>query len=364
MNQKQRLLFICDDVNSPTGGVKQIYRQVDVLNSNGFNAFVLHRHYGFKCTWFRNQTQVAYYYPLFDLLDDFSNTNEYGRSILGILLSIKSFYKKNIVETFLKIKNKSKNISIQPEDIFIFPEVYGPKMATILKGNSKIVYNQGAYQTFFHYDLNLKNNDSPYLNTELIATIVNSENAKEYMNYAFPKMNVKRVRYGIDSKNFFLNSQKKRKIAFMPRRLRVDLVQVINILKFRGVLENWELVAIENMNEKQVANTLRDCAIFLSFSINEGFGMPPAEAMACGCIVVGYAGKGGKEFFKEDFCYPIEDRDVLSFAKTLENVIKEYENDNTPFIEKGKKASDFILSEYSMEMEVKTIIDCWNQILN
>ena len=101
MNKKQRLLFICDDVNSPTGGVKQIYRQVDVLNSNGFNAFVLHRHYRFKCTWFKNQTHVAYYYPLFDLLDNFSNTNEYGRSVLGILLSIKSFYKKNIIETFL-----------------------------------------------------------------------------------------------------------------------------------------------------------------------------------------------------------------------------------------------------------------------
>ena len=361
MNKKQRLLFICDDVNSPTGGVKQIYRQVDVLNSNGFNAFVLHRHYRFKCTWFKNQTHVAYYYPLFDLLDNFSNTNEYGRSVLGILLSIKSFYKKNIIETFLKIKNKSKNISVQPDDIFIFPEIYGPKMATILKGNSKIIYNQGAYQTFFNYDLLGK--ETPYLNEELIATIVNSENAKEYMNYAFPNMTTVRVRCGIDSKNFFINAQKKRKIAFMPRRLRVDLVQVINILKFRGVLDNWELVAIENMNEKQVADTLRECAIFLSFSINEGFGMPPAEAMACGCVVVGYSGKGGKEFFKDDFCYPIEDRDVLSYVKTLEKVIKEYEIDDKLFLEKGLKASEFILSEYSMEMEVKTIVACWNKIL-
>jgi len=364
MNQKQRLLFICDDVNSPTGGIKQIYRQVDVLNSNGFNAFVLHRHYGFKCTWFKNQTQVVYNYPIFDLLDNFLKANTSERGILGMLLKIKSFYKKNIVEALLKIKNKSKNIAIQSDDIFIFPEVYGPRIAEILKENKKVIYNQGAYQTFFHHNLNLKDNTTSYLNKDLITTIVNSENAKEYIKYAFPEMEVQRVRYGIDSKNFYLSGTKKKKIAFMPRRLRVDLVQVINILKFRGVLNNWELVEIHNMNEQQVADNLRECALFLSFSINEGFGMPPAEAMACGCIVVGYSGKGGREFFKEDFCYPIEDRDVLTYAKTLEKVIQEYENDDKPFIEKGAKASEFILSEYSMEMEEKTIVDCWNKILN
>jgi hypothetical protein len=364
MNKKQRLLFICDDFNSPTGGIKQIYRQVDVLNNNGFKAFVLHRHYGFKCNWFKNQTQVVYYYPIFDLLDNFLKSNSSKRDIIGTLLKIKSFYKKKIVESYLKIKNKSKNITIQSDDVFIFPEVLGPRITEILKENKKVIYNQGAYQTFFHYHLNLKDSTTAYLNKDLLATIVNSENAKEYIEHAFPKMNVQRVRYGIDSKNFYLSGTKKKKIAFMPRRLRVDLVQVINILKFRGVLSNWELVEIHNMNEQQVADNLRECALFLSFSINEGFGMPPAEAMACGCIVVGYSGKGGREFFKEDFCYPIEDRDVLTYAQTLEKVIKEYENDDKPFIEKGRKASEFILSEYSMEMESRSIMQSWNNILN
>ena len=363
MNKTKRLMFICDDINTPTGGIKQIYRQVDVLNANGFNAFVLHRHYGFKCTWFKNQTQVAYYHPIFDSLDKLLRSSVTDNTVLGTLLKIKNFYKKNIIEAFLKAKNKSKNIVIQSNDIFVFPEVYGPKIAQLLNGNKKIIYNQGAYQTFFHHDLNLENNTTPYLNKELIATIVNSEDAKNYIIHVFPQMIVERVRYGIDSKNFYPAENKKRKIAFMPRRLRADLLQVINILKFRGILENWELVEIHNMNEHQVANNLRECALFLSLSINEGFGMPPAEAMACGCIVVGYAGKGGKEFFKEDFCYPVEDRDVIAFAKTLEKVIKEYENDDKPFLEKGRKASQFILSEYSMEIEVKTIVSCWNEIL-
>jgi hypothetical protein len=34
-----------------------------------------------------------------------------------------------------------------------------------------------------------------------------------------------------------------------------------------------------------------------------------------------------------------------------------------PFLEKGRIASEFILSEYSMEMEVKTIVSCWEETL-
>jgi glycosyltransferase involved in cell wall biosynthesis len=353
-----RIFFVTPDINSPTGGIKQLYRQVDVLNNNGFNAFILHQKEGFKCTWFQNNTKIAYHKTIFEDLENLikeSVTKDYSA-----LLKFKIAASKTI-NNFLSFK-KTKNTIITNNDVFVFAEVYGPNISTLLKGNKKVIYNQGAYQTFFHYDLDLKNKQTPYLDSELVATIVNSEDAKNYIRYTFPNMIVNRVKYGIDSKIFYFNENKKKKIAFMPRRLRVDLIQVINILKFRGKLQNWELVEIHNMNEAQVADNLRNCAFFLSFSINEGFGMPPAEAMACGCVVVGYSGKGGREFFKDDFCYPVQDRDVLAFATTLEKVMDEYELDSKPFIEKGKRASEFILSEYSMENEIKTIVDCWNNI--
>ncbi|MBY0486469.1 MAG: glycosyltransferase [Flavobacteriaceae bacterium] len=357
-----RIFFITPDINTPTGGIKQLYRQVDVLNKNGFDAYILHQKSGFRCTWFINETRVASSYKILTDLD--SLLTAYTVFGGGFVRSAKNLVKKIIKKSKFILSNNKNDIVVRSEDIFVFPEVYGPNLAELLKGNSKVIYNQGAYQTFFHYNLSLTNYATPYLNSELIATVVNSENAKEYVSHVFPSMSVHRVRYGIDSKNFFFSENKKKKIAFMPRRLRVDLIQVINILKFKGLLEDWELVEIHNMNEQQVADALRECALFLSFSINEGFGMPPAEAMACGCVVVGYSGKGGKEFFKEDFCYPVADRDVLLYAKTLEEVIRAYDEDDRPFLAKGKKASEFILSEYSMEMEEKTIVACWNKILS
>ncbi|EDP69663.1 hypothetical protein FBALC1_05743 [Flavobacteriales bacterium ALC-1] len=353
-----RLLFVCPDINKPSGGIKQIYRQVNILSDSGYNAFILHENRGFRCTWFNNKTPVVYNITVFKELRElkFENKRTPKQRLKSSL--------KTVLKSIRNTKSVGNEIKISANDILVFPEIYGPKLAQVRPGIKKVIYNQGAYQTFFGYDLNLKNKHTPYLHDDVISVIVNSEDAKEYMNLAFPKLNVHRVKYGFDSKNFSIDPSKKRQICFMPRRLRSDIVQVINILKFKGVLDNWDIQPIENMNEQQVANCMKESAFFLSFNINEGFGMPPAEAMACGCIVVGYPGHGGKEIFNSEFSYPVKDRDVQDYVKALEVVLKLYEDNNESFIKKSKQASEFILSNYSMDKEKQSILEAWSAILN
>jgi glycosyltransferase involved in cell wall biosynthesis len=74
--------------------------------------------------------------------------------------------------------------------------------------------------------------------------------------------------------------------------------QVLNILHARGVLDGWEVISIDGLPEHEVAERLRSCAVFLSFGHPEGCPLPPLEAMASGCVVVGYHGRGGREYFK------------------------------------------------------------------
>jgi glycosyltransferase involved in cell wall biosynthesis len=59
-----------------------------------------------------------------------------------------------------------------------------------------------------------------------------------------------------------------------------------------------------NPHPEQLAELYNSCAIFLSASWTEGWGLPPAEAMACGCAVVSADNGGIRD-------YAIHDRTAL-----------------------------------------------------
>lgn len=50
--KSQRIFIYCSNTNAKIGGIKQLYRHVDVLNRNGFKAYILHSEKGFRCSWF------------------------------------------------------------------------------------------------------------------------------------------------------------------------------------------------------------------------------------------------------------------------------------------------------------------------
>jgi len=198
---------------------------------------------------------------------------------------------------------------------------------------------------YFGTDFQIKKayQKTPYHQPNVLATIVASNDALAYMNYTFPNLKTYKMTLGIDTTVFSYADKKQKQICFMPRKLTDDVRQVILILKLRGKLKDWKLVPIDNKTEQEVAEIMKQSTFFLSFNHREGFGLPPVEAMACGCYVVGYHGQGGKEYFKPEF----------SSLKSPETIL-----------EKGKKASEYIFSHYAMAKEEEDTIKIWNDILN
>ena len=343
---KTKIYFICPNNKFASGGVKQIYRQVELLNSNGFNAVVLHKK-TMQENWFSHQIPVE--------------TSPY------IFKKLKYLYKNKKIDFFknltLEILKKRSTI-IEKDSILVFPEIYGPKMYEIEKGTRKVIFNQNCYYTFEHYSLFQNTNENPYLHQDTIATICCSEDAKSYLKFTFPDAKILRMLLGIDSKIFSFSENKKKLIAFMPRKLSDDVTQVINIVRQRNLLNDWEFASIDNKSEKEVAEIMKQSAIYLSFNHREGFGLPPVEAMATGCYVIGYKGQAGKEYFKNEFSSPVEDGNIISFVEKIEEAIEIYKHDPNELLRKGKLASDFVLEHYNIDKEEQDIKRIWGEILN
>jgi glycosyltransferase involved in cell wall biosynthesis len=310
------IYLYCPDDNRPNGGIEKMYRQVDVLNRHGFDAVIVHLAEGFRCTWFENNTPVVY----------------------------------------------ARAVRPAPQDFIVAAEIYGPDVARTAPGIRKVIFNQNCYNTFLHYPLDNSPGETPYLHPDIVATITVSEDSLSYLTHAFPSARVLRIHPGIDGAIFHPGAAKRPQIAFMPRRQQEEARQIFNILKFRGALAGFAIAEIRDLSHRETAAILRDSAFFFSFSGIEGFGLPPAEAMACGCITIGFHGRGGREFFKPEFSWPIEFGDIENYARTAEALLRQYSLDPAPLAAKAAEAASFIASHYSMAQEEADILDCWRKI--
>lgn len=256
-----------------------------------------------------------------------------------------------------------RTLNVTLNDIFVFPEIYGPGMGELLKGVKKVIFNQNCYYTFKGYDLNPKNLQSPYNHPDVVAAMVVSEDSKQYLNYAFPDLMVYRIHNSINTDIFKYSEQKKKQICYMPRKHPDDAMQVFNLLKFRGVLEEFSIVPIENMNEAQVSQVLQESLLFLNFGYPEGNPLPPLEAHLCGCLIVGYHGFGGREYVNDELAWPVGIADIVEFAKTTEDVINLWKASPEKVFEKAKKGREYALLNHSKEREERDITSAWREIL-
>lgn len=340
---KQKIYFICPSNKFVTGGVKQIYKMVETLNENNFDAVLLLKK-NRKEAWFNAKVPVAVSPLLFKKLK----------------YSYKNKKPKFFEKLYLKLL-KYRSVALESSAILVFPEIYGPRIHEIEPHLKKVIFNQNCYYTFEHYTT-----DTPaslYQHKNVLASIVVSEDSKRYLNFAFADHKVFHLTISVDTALFSYSEQKEKLISYMPRKLAEDSQQVLSILKNRNTLKDWKIVAIENKTEAEVAQILRKSAIFLSFNHREGFGLPPVEAMACGCFVIGYKGQAGEEYFKQDFSAPVVEGNIIQYVEEIEKTLQDFDLNPSAVIAKGKMASDFVSEKYNLENEKAGIVKIWNEIV-
>jgi Glycosyl transferases group 1 len=283
--------YLVPHLPQPTGGVKVMYQHVDLLNEMGIAAAVLHEPDGFRAGWFANQTRIE----------------------------------------------SATSIRLRANDILVIPECYSPGFGLLPEQVRKYVFNQAAYHTFDLVD------GDPYAGVpNLLGLLTVSRDSADLLRFTFPGLAVFGTRPIINNKIFHRGPQPLRRLAFLPDRRTAERHQLRGMLRARGV--DWELAPISGMTEAEVARTMRESAIFLSFSEREGFGLPPAEAMASGCFVIGYDGGGGREFFDPAYSAPVSDQ--LGFARAVVEAVQRPLDELSAL---GAKASEHVLGTYTLD---------------
>lgn len=316
-----RVYLLSSAPDAPTGGVRTIYRVCSVLREAGVDAWVFHPRDPVGLTWLGRESDRP---PI----------------VVG-------------------------HAEVRAHDLVVVPDVWAWRLADETRALRRVVFNQGAYISFRAAPFPPSWDATPYEapNTEMVL-VVSADN-ESYLRHAFPAARIKRVHLAIDG-DLYRPEDKDRVIAAMPRKRFADQQQVGGILYNRGVLDRWPLRLIDGQEVTRAAELLRTAQIYLSFTheIGEGFPLPVAEALACGCVVVGYTGQGACEVLREDTGYPIPAGDITAFSGTVEGVIGQLESDPAPVLARAAAGSELVRSTYTREREADDVLAAFDGLVS
>jgi len=92
-------------------------------------------------------------------------------------------------------------------------------------------------------------------------------------------------------------------VAYMPRKNKALAAQVREIASARALTAGLGLdwLEIKDLDQAGVAQALGRSHVFLATGFPEGCPLPPLEAMAAGCLPVGFSGFGGLDYLRQIF---------------------------------------------------------------
>jgi hypothetical protein len=301
------------DTSGTVGGVKMHYQLVDALNAAGRSAAVVHGEPGFRCTWFANRTHVV----------------------------------------------AAAEVELCRDDLIVVPEEWVQHIPALPAQVTKVIFNQNAYTTFL-WGVASRSICDIYARPDVACVIGVSDDNLDYFRYAFPSTRAVGITCLLDPSLFHDRDAKTRSIAYMPRKRRQESDEVLALLHARGALVGWTVRPISGLSEDETARVLRECSVFLAFGHREGFGLPAAEAMACGCIVVGFHGFGGRDI--GDTALWIPDGDVVAYAQTVEAVLRSWDAERAQWAERGRAGAEHIRVAFSPAAFEARVICAFDEI--
>lgn len=234
--------FTMDTKGNPTAGIANIYEHAKVLNENGINAVILHE------------------------------KNDYT----GVETWLGSEY-ANLPHASIE-----EQISINPEDFLIIPEIFSNIMHDVRKYScKKIVFSQN-----YHYILELLAPGAKWSDYGFNDVITTSEVQANYVKELFPMVNTNVVPLSIP--NYFKPSEKPRKpIIGILTREQGDALKIAKAFYLKFPLFKWvTFKEFRGLSREDFAENLKECCAVVWVDDVAGHGTLPLEAIQCDVPVI------------------------------------------------------------------------------
>lgn len=280
------IYFLCPDFERPSGGTRTIYWYACQLRRAGFDAVVVHQKRGFRLSWHGIEVPIA-------SLDGGWTFN--SRDVLvfteGMTRLMQQLASQSAIKTVLALQWVPNYLTLEPGD------------------------------TWANYGIR--------------AILTPSQAIAGYLQWRLADLPVAVIPAYIDGSRYrYEESAKEPTIAYVPRKTH-DLAIVRAVVESReGLRSPFSWQALANLSEEDYARHLRRCRFYLAPSDREGLNVSVLEAMACGCLAIGYSGVGGNEFMVASGdgqnYIPVENGNLPALGVALERVLATWRQNPHP----------------------------------
>jgi len=247
------------------------------------------------------------------------------------------------------------SLGVSEADICVFPEgLLGYNQALKGRPARRLMFCQNQYYLPFSARPELG-----FSEFHLDGVIASSIAVQSCLQDLYGLENIPLIPYAINPSAYAREANKKRQIAFMPRKLGdyVPFIQATFVRVFPNYSDvSW--VAIHQMTRRDAAKVLAESAIFLSLSDKESFGLPPLEAMASGCVVAGFHGDGGREYMSEGNGWWAETGDWRACVRGLAAALVTFDKGGEVLEAYHRRAMQTV-EAYSVEIMEEKLLAYW-----
>lgn len=205
------------------------------------------------------------------------------------------------------------SMAFSAEDVIVIPEPWRLHIDSFAPMRiRKVMHCQNPYYLFNGVD------DISCIKNKGITAIISCSN---YTTSLLQRMGYDGMMQTVQpqlSPLFTAGTKKILQIAYMPRKREFESSFIKGL--FKSIYPNMRdvpWIPIDNMSLAECAQVLQESAVFAAFSHIEGLGLPPLEAMASGCVVVGFNGLGGADYSTPNNGFWIAEGDHMGFAHGL-----------------------------------------------